>query len=219
MSEADRIDDEDDGAPDALALSALLSSRVCHDLINPVGAVASGLDVLDDPDMDAPMRAAALDLVRSGARKAVALLTYARLAYGAAGGYGAEISLDDARKALNGLYDVATKAELDWRLADGLAPKENVKVLLILAHAAADCIPRGGTVVVGGNIGDLVISASGRKALLQDDLRKALSGDGRGIAPKFTPALIAAQIAAAAGGGVSAAIADETVTIRARFSR
>ena len=58
------------------------------------------------------MQDAAIDLIRNGARKAIALLTYARLAYGAAGGYGAEISLEDAEKALRGVYGLV-KADLD----------------------------------------------------------------------------------------------------------
>ncbi|MEM9015067.1 MAG: hypothetical protein AAGB02_08160, partial [Pseudomonadota bacterium] len=64
---------------DAIALSAFLSSKVCHDLINPVGAVSSGLEVLDDAEMDQTMQDAAMDLIRTGASKAIALLTYARL--------------------------------------------------------------------------------------------------------------------------------------------
>ncbi len=219
MSEARDIDNGENDGVSALSLSAFLSSRVCHDLINPVGAIGSGLDVLDDPDMEGTMREAALDLIRTGARKAIALLSYARLAYGAAGAHGAEIGLKDARDALEGVFDTV-KADLDWRLGeDGAAPKDKIKVALILAYAAADCVPRGGTVVVAGDMDAIEITATGRKALLQDDLLKALGGDARGLAPKFTPALIASQIAAAAGGAITAAIADETVSIKAAFSR
>lgn len=217
MSEAHIEDDENDDL-DALSMSALLSSRVCHDLINPVGAIGSGLDVLDDPEMDASMRGAALDLIKSGARKAVALLAFARLAYGAGGAYGAEVSLEEAQKALSDVFEFA-KADLDWRLGTGAAPKEKVKTILILAHAAADCVPRGGTVVVAGDMGGVEITATGKKAMLQDDLKKALAGEARGLAPKFTPALIAAQLVAAAGGAISAELADDRVAIRAEFSR
>lgn len=215
MSEA--ILDNDDDTPDALSLSALLSSRVCHDLINPVGAIGSGLDVLDDPDTEPPMRDAALDLVRSGAHKAIALLSYARLAYGAAGGFGAEISLEDAEKALKGVFDLV-KPELDWRIGAGFSPKEHVKTLLILGYAAADCVPRGGAVVVEGTPEKFEIRASGPKMYLQDELRQALSGDARDLAPKFTPALIASELVAAAGGTISAEIADDCVTLKAAFS-
>jgi len=215
--DAGELNNADDSAPDALGLSALLSSRVCHDLINPVGAIGSGLDVLDDPDMDESMRGAALDLIRSGAVKALALLSYARLAYGAAGGFGAEISMDDARDALKGLYDTL-KPELVWEMAGGMAPKENVKTILILANAAADCVPRGGTVTIAGDINTFTITAVGKRIYLQDDLVKALRGEARDLTPKFTPALIAAQMIVAGGGGVDVAADDEKAEIRVHFS-
>lgn len=207
----------DDSASDALGLSALLSSRVCHDLINPVGAIGSGLDVLDDPDMDESMRSAALDLIRSGAVKALALLSYARLAYGAAGGFGAEISMDDARDALKGLYDTL-KPELVWEMAGSMAPKENVKTILILANAAADCVPRGGIVTIAGDVNAFTITAVGKRIYLQDDLVKALRGEARDLTPKFTPALIAARMIIAGGGGVDVSADDEKAEIVVRFS-
>lgn len=217
MSDAQEATPKTEEELGAVALSALLSSRVCHDLINPVGAIGSGLEVLDDPAMEDTMREAALDLIRSGAKKALALLSYARLAYGAAGGFGAQISLEDAGKALAALYDTV-KPELEWGLGSDLAAKENVKVLMILAYAAADCVPRGGTVAITGDIADFTIRASGAKVLLQDDLVRALKGDAAGLAPKFTPALLAAEIVSAAGGSVSVERTDEAVTFKAAFS-
>jgi len=214
-TEAD--DGPDDHAPDALGLSALLSSRVCHDLINPVGAIGSGLDVLDDPDMDESMRAAALDLIRSGATKALALLSYARLAYGAAGGFGAVISMDDARDALTGLYDTV-KTDLVWEMAGGMAPKESVKAILILANAAADCVPRGGAVTIAGDVNAFTITATGKRIYLQDDLVKSLKGEARDLTPKFTPTLIAAQMIVASGGAVDVRGDEEKAVIAVRFS-
>lgn len=217
MSEARDIPPPETEDLDAVALSALLSSRVCHDLINPVGAISSGVEVLDDPEMDGVMRDAAFDLVRSGAKKALALLSYARLAYGAAGGFGAQISLEDARKALEEIYDTV-KADLDWQLETGLAAKENVKVLMILAYGAADSVPRGGAVVIAGAIDDFTIRVTGKKLLLQDDLIKALNGDTTELAPKFTPALLASKIIATAGGVISVERSDVTITFKASFS-
>jgi histidine phosphotransferase ChpT len=215
MSEA--LVQNDDETPDALALSALLSSRVCHDLINPVGAIGSGLDVLDDPEMDETMRSAALDLVRSGAKKALALLSYARLAYGAAGGFGAMISMDDAREAMKSVYE-NIKPDLVWELDGGLAAKENVKALLILVNAAADFVARGGTVTVKGDVNAFKITAIGKRIYKQEDLVRALSGDARDISPKFTPALIAGQLIKSVGGAVSAIADEEKAVITARFS-
>lgn len=216
MSEAFDLTPPEDDGPDALALSALLSSRVCHDLINPVGALSSGLEVLDDPSMEGAMREAAMDLIRSGAQKAIALLSYARLAYGAAGGFGAQISLEDAQKALADLFAI-TKAELQWELGSGLAAKENVKVLMVLAYAAADCVPRGGVVSVKGDINNFTVSASGKKLLLNDSLVKALGGDSADITPKFTPALIAAQLIESTGGAIKVERTEEEVVFRAAF--
>ncbi|WP_411819830.1 histidine phosphotransferase family protein [Hyphococcus formosus] len=217
MSEAVDLTPPDDEGPDALALSALLSSRVCHDLINPVGALSSGLEVLDDPSMEETMHDAAMDLIRAGAKKAIALLSYARLAYGAAGGFGAQISLEDARSALEGLFDI-TKADLEWGIGSGLAAKENVKVLLVLAYAAADCVPRGGLVSISGDIESFTIVATGKKLLLNDDLVKALNGDASELAPKNTPALIASQLVRSVGGVVKVTKTEEAVTFKAAFN-
>ena len=207
----------DESELDAVALSALISSRVCHDLINPVGAIGSGLEVLDDPAMEETMRDAALTLIRSGAKKALALLSYARLAYGSAGGFGAQISMEDAQKALTELYDT-TKADLDWQIGGGLAAKENVKALMVLAYAAADCIPRGGTVSITGDINDFEITSSGKKLLLQDDLVRALKGDATELAPKFTPALLVHKLVTSANGKISVEKSEEKVTFKAAFS-
>ncbi len=216
MSEAFDLNPPDDEGPDAVALSALLSSRVCHDLINPVGALSSGLEVLDDPSMEGAMRDAAMDLIRSGAQKAIALLSYARLAYGAAGGFGAQISLEDAQKALKDLFAI-TKAELHWHIGTGLAAKENVKVLMVLAYAAADCVPRGGDVSIEGDIENFTITATGKKLLLNDDLVRALDGDETDITPKYTPALIASRLVETAGGAIKVERTEEEVVFRAAF--
>lgn len=222
MSEAPKFDHAgmappDDGDPDPLSLAALISSRVCHDLINPVGALRSGIEVLDDPAMEGAMREAAMELIRSGAQKAIALLSYARLAYGAAGGFGAQISLEDAQKALVDLFAV-TKAELEWNIGAGLAPKENVKVLMVLAYAAADCVPRGGVVAIDGDIDAFTVMATGKKVLLNEGLVRALGGDAGDLTPKFTPALIASQLTASRGGSIAVERTEEAVTFKASFT-
>jgi histidine phosphotransferase ChpT len=205
-------------ALDPVSLSALLASRLCHDLINPVGALGSGLEVLDDETMDQVMRDAALDLIRSSGHKSIALLKYARLAYGAAGGFGAELPMEEAEAVLRELYNWC-KAELVWKVAPGLAPKEHVKAVLILAHAAADCAPRGGEVTVTGEGGDFRIEAVGPRIILQDDLIAALRGECEDLKPKFAPAYVAGLLAREAGGVVGAALDGEKVVMRAIFAK
>ena len=82
----------------ALDLAALLCSRVCHDLISPVGAIVNGLEVLDE-DKDEETRTFALDLIKKSARQASARLQFCRLAFGAAGSAGAQIEMGDAETA------------------------------------------------------------------------------------------------------------------------
>ena len=79
-----------------LDLAALLCSRVCHDVISPVGAIANGLELMDDPETDAEMKATALDMVRSSAKTATAKLKFCRIAFGASGSAGAHIDMGEA---------------------------------------------------------------------------------------------------------------------------
>src|SRR3954463_11580641 len=88
-------------APDALELAALLCSRVCHDLISPVGAIVNGLEVLDD-DPKPDDREFALELIRKSAKTASARLQFCRLAFGAAGSAGAQIDVGDAETMSRG---------------------------------------------------------------------------------------------------------------------
>lgn len=202
---------------DPVALSALLASRLCHDLINPVGALGSGLDVLEEEGMDQGMKDAALDLIRSGGAKSIALLKYARIAYGAAGGRGAELPWDEAHAVLRELFNW-TKADLVWRVTPGQAAKEKVKAVLILAYAAADCVPRGGEVVVDADGDRLTVRASGPRAILQDDLVAALRGDAADLKPKFAPAYVAGLLAREFGGDVEAGRDGDAIILSANFA-
>ncbi|MFQ5563160.1 MAG: histidine phosphotransferase family protein [Parvularculaceae bacterium] len=201
---------------DPIALSALLSSRLCHDLVNPVGAISSGLEVLDDPGMDADMKDTASALVHSSVRKSLALLAFARLAYGAAGSCGAEIKLEDARDALVKVY-AHFKTDLEWRMGSGPAAKERVKTLMILVHSALDCAPRGGRVTVTGGAGDFEIIATGPKLFLNDEFLAALRGETEDLKPKFAPAYIAGTVARAGGGGISAERYEDRVVLSGTF--
>src|ERR687889_2037824 len=106
---------------ESLDLAALLCSRVCHDVISPVGAIVNGLEVLED-DNDASMRDFALDLIRKSARQASARLQFARIAFGAAGSAGASIDLGDAEAVARGMYQ-DDKITLSWTAPRALVPK------------------------------------------------------------------------------------------------
>jgi histidine phosphotransferase ChpT len=131
---------------DSLDLAALLCSRVCHDVISPVGAIVNGLEVLEDEN-DASMRDFALDLIRKSARQASARLQFARLAFGAAGSAGASIDLGDAEQVARGMFQ-DDKVTLSWSAPRALLPKNRVKLLLNLLVIATNAVPRGGTIDV-----------------------------------------------------------------------
>src|SRR5438309_4458154 len=131
-------------APDALELAALLCSRVCHDLISPVGAVINGLEVFED-DNDKETKTFALDLIKKSAHQASARLQFCRLAFGAAGSAGAAIDLGNAETVARGLL-VDERTKLEWHAARVLMPQNKVKLALNLCLIAAAAIPRGGVI-------------------------------------------------------------------------
>ena len=121
-------------------LAALLCSRVCHDVISPVGAINNGLELLDDGAGDAD----ALDLIRTSATNASVRLKFARLAFGASGSVGASIDTGEAEKAAKDFAIAEKKTEVTWTGPRAIIPKNKVKLLLNLFLVAYSGIPRGG---------------------------------------------------------------------------
>src|SRR5271156_3796522 len=149
----------------ALDLAALLCSRVCHDLISPVGAIVNGLEVLEE-DKDEETKTFALDLIKKSAGQASAKLQFCRLAFGAAGSAGAQMELGDAEKAARGLIEDG-KTTIAWNLPRELVPKNRAKLLLNMLLVASGAIPRGGTLTVDAADGGYRITAAGLNARLQ----------------------------------------------------
>ncbi len=127
-------------APD---LAALLCSRVCHDIISPVGAINNGLELLEEGGSDED----AMRLIKQSAANASARLQFARIAFGAAGSAGMLIDTGDA-EAVAHAFIRNEKPELEWKGPRWLLPKNKVKLLLNLLLTANGCIPRGGRLSV-----------------------------------------------------------------------
>ncbi|GGD01928.1 histidine phosphotransferase family protein [Aquisalinus flavus] len=204
-------------ATDPLALASLLSSRLCHDLINPVGAMGTGLEVMETED-DPVMQAEARKLIKLSADKSIAMLGFARLAFGAGSAYGAEIDLDDGKRVMLPVFDFI-KPDLDWQLPGGHVPKDFVKAVLNITLMMADCVPRAGSkVTVSGHVGEVVIRATGPKAKLKPELLAAFAAEEEGLEPKTTPAYLAGLIADATGGKIRGqAVSEEEVVLLATF--
>jgi histidine phosphotransferase ChpT len=124
-------------------LAALLCSRVCHDIISPVGAINNGLELLDEGGADED----AMRLIRASARNASAKLQFVRIAFGAAGSAGMQIDTGDAHMVAEA-FIANEKPELDWKGGRALLPKNKVKLLLNLLLIANAAIPRGGKITV-----------------------------------------------------------------------
>jgi histidine phosphotransferase ChpT len=182
-----------------LDLAALLCSRVCHDVISPVGAIVNGLEVLDEAK-DADTRGFAIDLIKTSAHKASARLQYCRLAFGASGSSGASIDTGDAEQvARNLLGDDRTR--FDWHAARVLLPKNKVKLILNMCLIAAAAIPRGGVLsVTTDSAGQSVeVSAKGTNAKVAAHVPHLLAGtpdagtiDAHGIQAYYTSLVAAA---------------------------
>ncbi|MBW8881895.1 MAG: histidine phosphotransferase, partial [Asticcacaulis sp.] len=69
--------------PGRHALATQMVAKLCHDFISPTGAIMSGLDLLEDPSAQ-DMKQEALNLIATSAKKLVALVYFARVAFGAA---------------------------------------------------------------------------------------------------------------------------------------
>jgi histidine phosphotransferase ChpT len=182
-----------DFALDSLDLAALLCSRVCHDVISPVGAIVNGLEVLED-EQDAEMRSFALELIKKSARTASARLQFCRLAFGAAGSAGAAIDTGDAEQVARGLL-VDERTKLEWHAARVLMPKNKVKLALNLCLIAAAAIPRGGMIriTVTGEGTAMIVEASGANARVAGHVPALLAGkpetgsvDAHGIQAYYT---------------------------------
>ena len=179
-------------APDALELAALLCSRVCHDLISPVGAIVNGLEVLDDNPKPED-RDFALELIRKSAKTASARLQFCRLAFGAAGSAGAQIDLGDALNMARGHLEDG-KTSITWNLPRLLLPKNRVKLLLNMLIIAQQTIPRGGVLTVDpvgeGETMSFRVAATGLNARLPQnivDLLSATGGvDAHAVQPYYT---------------------------------
>lgn len=183
----------------ATDLAAMLCSRVCHDLINPVGAIGNGLEVLADPTQTA-MADGAQDLIANSAKQARAKLEFARLAYGASSTAGTDFDTRECERVAK-LYFEIEKADLDWQVPLILLPKHKAKLLMNMLLIAAMAVPRGGLVTakVEGPAGaeSFVFTATSdpekrQKTLMPAGVEGLLSGapeggvDARGIQPFYT---------------------------------
>ena len=203
----------------SLELSALLCSRVCHDIISPVGAIINGLEVLDD-DENNDMEDYAFELIRKSAKQASAKLQFARLAFGAAGSAGAEIDLGDAEQVAVAFLD-GEKPEFTWNSRREILPKNKVKLILNLVMISIGAVPRGGSINVDidpdrENL-QVTITCSGPAARIPNHAPDLIAGRGgeNGIDAHAVQPYYAGLLAKECGMQVQFELAGEDVIIKA----
>jgi histidine phosphotransferase ChpT len=206
-------------------LASLLCSRLCHDLMSPIGALNNGIELLAD-ETDPEMREKCLELLADSARASANKLKFFRLAFGAAGGFGEEIDTHEAEIALEGLFGPERRIELGWVVKDEKLPKDAVKLLLNLAMLAGDALVRGGRLDVGaerrnGEV-ELAVRAEGPRILLDPALRETLGNGSNGtpVEPRSAGAWLAHNLVADAGGTIQLSEpGSEALLIGARLPR
>ena len=187
-----------------LDFAALLCSRLCHDLVSPVGAISNGLEILGDTT-DASLREQVVDLLNKSAKQTSNKLQFFRLAFGAAGGFSAELDYGEAKKALDAFLE-GSRIELDWHVPPGSGNKSIVKLVLNMALIASETLIRGGTLSVTfgyvstdkpGMPSSVTVMATGDRVIAQASVGQALEADLKedDLEPRTAPVYLARQCA------------------------
>lgn len=198
--------------------ASLLCSRLCHDLLSPVGALNNGLELLAD-ETDPAMRERCMELLSASAAASANKLKFFRLAFGAAGGFGEAIDTREARTAIEGLFSDNKRLEIGWLIEAERLPKVAVKVLLNLALIAGDALVRGGRLDIGGEEEDgrveIVLRGEGPRVVLDQELRTALTGASANtvITPRAAAAFMASELVREGNGAIQVSEPDDGVLL------
>lgn len=198
--------------------ASLLCSRLCHDLLSPVGALNNGLELLADEN-DPEMRQRCLELLSESARASANKLKFFRLAFGAAGGFGETVDTREAHAAIEGLFGDNHRVKVGWMVEDPVLPKQAIKVLLNLALIAGDALVRGGQLDIGaeqsGGSIEIVVRADGTRIVLDPELRSALAGgrDELPITPRAAAAFLVHALVTQGGGSLQVSPPDAEVLL------
>lgn len=203
-----------------LDLASLLCSRLCHDLLSPVGALSNGLELLAE-EKDPEMRKRCMELLEQSARTSADKLKFFRLAFGAAGGFGESVAIQEPKALIEALVAGNARITLGWALGTAALPKPAVKVMLNLAHIAMDALVRGGTLDIGAELRDgtseIVVRAAGPKIAFDPVIGRALDGQMNAgeLTSRTAPAHMIQQLVAGMGGGLQFALTDDALVMGA----
>lgn len=207
----------------SVELASLMCSRLCHDLLSPIGALSNGIELLVD-EKDPEMRQRCFELLEQSAKTSADKLKFFRLAFGAAGGFGDLVDASEPHSLVAAL--AGEKIKLNWHVAESGLPKAAVKVLLNLSAIGIDALVRGGTLDVGAELRadesgrgvcEIAVRAAGERIAFDPAIGKALEGalaDDE-ISSRTAPAFMLSLLAAETGGGLRYTLSDNALTIGA----
>ncbi|WP_184149475.1 histidine phosphotransferase family protein [Sphingobium lignivorans] len=198
-------------ATDPIDFASLLCSRLCHDLLSPVGALNNGIELLAD-ETDPHMREQCMGLLGDSARTTAGKLKFFRLAFGAAGGFGEGIPVHEVRAAVEGLFPPGGRLEIQWLIDGDSLPKPAAKLLLNLVMLAGEALPRGGTLAIGAEVGaaaiEIVVRGEGQRITFDPAIRSALAGAGD-LTTRTSVAYLIRSIADQTGGQIMISAPEE----------
>lgn len=158
-----------------LDFASFLSSRLCHDLLSPIGAFSNGLELLASED-DPEMRARCMELLDESARSSVAKLRYFRLAFGMAGGYGDAVELTEAQTIVDAMFG-GPRTRIEWMSSADRLSKPALRLLMNLVLIAGDALVRGGELTIGieeAGATEIVVRAAGDRVILDKEVAATL---------------------------------------------
>ncbi|MBV7409541.1 histidine phosphotransferase family protein [Maritimibacter sp. DP1N21-5] len=156
-------------------LVALVGSRICHDLISPLGAIGNGLELLMlSGGEDSPEAA----LMRESLESASGRIRFFRIAFGTASG-GQIVRADEITSAL---ADAGRKAKMEWRVP-GDCPRPETKLAFLLATCCESAMPFGGTITVSEAVGQWSVTGRAERMKIDDRDWGHLTGGGGALSP------------------------------------
>jgi len=204
----------------SLDLASLLCSRLCHDMLSPVGALSNGLELLAD-EKDPDMRQRCFELLEQSARISADKLKFFRLAFGAAGGFGELVSVNEARVLVDALVANNPRIAVEWAFGSDAMPKPAIKTLLNFALIGMEALPRGGVLSLAAEqrdgVSEIVVRAEGPRIAFDRDIGRALQSElpEAELSSRTAPSAMLAALAETVGGQLQYVLSDDALVLGA----
>ncbi len=157
---------------DAQQINALIGSRICHDLISPLGAIGNGVELLTMSGLnDAPEMA----LISESVDNANARIRFFRIAFGAANP-GSMIGNAELKSVIAAQYR-GNRLKIDWRLQDDV-PRADAKLAFLLLQCLESTLPWGGKVQVTRTSGTWNFFGNAERLKIDTPLWKLITTPG-----------------------------------------